>query len=189
MAICDKFWQIVDRAVRQRVEALLPLPDTTVAYVRFLPSASAVELTQPLENTDMADKIDLTLAGDALYGYLLRGVTFMNKAGNPVDPAPAADTVSVVSADDAIATGTYVGEGKIHIMANDNATPGSAVRLVVSADATGDQDDAWIDITIGADRFAAVNVGSATLEELTGPLTPPEPAITPVPTDPNADPA
>jgi hypothetical protein len=138
----------------------------------------------------MADKIDLTLAGDAVYGYLLSGVTFMNKAGNPVDPAPAADTVSVVSADDTIATGNYVGEGKIHIMPLDTATPGAAVRLVVSADATGDQDDAWIDITIGADRFAAVNVGSATLEELTAPLSPPsQPDPIVPPADPSADPA
>ena len=161
---CDRFWAIVQQEIRRRVEQCLPCPDNVPVGVR-LNNVTISELKQ--EYPTMATKeMSVTLSGDAPFGYMAEGLTFVNKAGNPVDPAPAADAVSVSSSDDTIATGSYVGDGKMVISVADTAAPGTMVDVTVSADATGTEDDAVFHITVGTDRLASVDLGGVVVREL-----------------------
>ena len=158
------FEEIVRAEVRRRVEMCLPCPDNTPVGVR-LNNVTITELKQ--EYPDMAIKeMAVTLSGDAPFGYMAEGLVFVNKAGNPVDPAPAADAVSVSSSDEAVASGAYLGDGKVLITVLDSAAIGAVADVTVSADATGTEDDAVFHITVGADRLASVDLGGVVVREL-----------------------
>lgn len=111
-------------------------------------------------------EMSVAMSGDAPFGYMAEGLMFVNKAGHPVDPAPAADAVQVTSSDETIGTASYLGDGKVLIMIADTSAPGSTVDITVSADATGTEDDAVFHVTVSADRMAAVDLGGVVVREL-----------------------
>ncbi len=164
MTICEKFWQIVRCEVRRRIEMLFPLPDRRV--VVDLSGLSIVENSTIPEIPPMpVQDASVTISGDAPFGYTAAGIAFVNKAGNPADPAP--NTVVVTTSDATVCGASYLGGGKLWLQPLDSAAQGATCVLTISANETGTDDDAHINVTIGADRVGAVDVGSLTVTENT----------------------
>lgn len=166
MTFCEQFWTIVRCEIRRRIEALLPLPDHCV--IVDLSRVTVTENTTQPENPPMATQdIAVSISGDAPFGYTADGITFVNKAGNPADPA--ANSVVVTTSDAAVCGASYLGGGKVWLQPLDSAAEGAVCTITISANETGTDDDARIAVTIGADRVGAVDVGGVTVTENAGP--------------------
>ena len=109
--------------------------------------------------------MNIEVSGDALFGYELTGIAFVNKAGAPADPA--LNTVLVETSDASICGASYLGGGRLWVQPLDSASVGATCTLTVSANETGTDDDGVISVTIGADRVGAVDLAGASITELT----------------------
>ena len=158
---CDRFWAIVQCEIERRVNELLPLPDRTV--VVDLSHVVVTENTTQPENPTMAQDIAVSVSGDAPFGYTAEGIAFVNKAGNPADPAP--NSVVVTTSDAAVCGASYLGGGKVWLQPLDSAAEGAVCTITISANETGTDDDARIAITIAADRVGSVDVANVTVTE------------------------
>ena len=112
-------------------------------------------------------EISVSLAGDAPDGYDFGPVEFINAAGHAVNPAPEVGTVEVTeSSGGSVISGVeYVGGGMFKCNTNDNSLPGDTADIVISANATGTDDDATIHVTITPDRVGVVNVDGVVFTE------------------------
>ena len=109
--------------------------------------------------------MNVSISGDAPFGYTAEGIAFVNHAGNPADPAP--NTVVVSTSDATVCGASYLGGGKVWLQPLDSAAVGATCVITISADETGTNDDAVMNITIAADRIGAVDLGAVTVTENT----------------------
>lgn len=155
----DHVLDIIRQEIRHRLEVILPTPDHS--YVVDFSSATISELEKsPMPTQTM----NIAVSGDAPFGYLLEGIAFVNKAGNPADPA--INSVVVDTSDAAICGASYIGGGRLWVQPLDSAAVGATFTLTVSANETGTDDDGVISGTISADRIGAVDLAGATITEL-----------------------
>ncbi len=113
-------------------------------------------------------ELPVNLSGDAPFGYEATGVAFVNKAGNPADPAVS--DVVVTTSDDTVCGAAYLGGGRVHLVPLDSAAVGATCTVTISANETGTEDDARFLVTIVADRVGAVTLDGVTVTEAIGPI-------------------
>lgn len=106
----------------------------------------------------------INISGDAPFGYLVEGITYDNRAGNQIDPAPDPTMITGTS-DDPSTTIVPLSGGRAWIKVNDAAPVGQVVNMTLSVDIAGTSDDAVITATYVADRPGAVNLAGATVTE------------------------
>ena len=151
--------------------------------VRFR-GPNIVELNQSVKDFLMSDNpnstVELGGPADTRHGYIIRGAIFTNNADHEFEPEPGtvAATLSAVDANnepvDIDLGGSvqrYVGQGRTFFNPDDNIPPGTRLKIVLSADATGTRDDGTIYWTVGPDRIGFTNVAGMSAEELTDPFT------------------
>jgi hypothetical protein len=146
--------------IRRWIEDNLPKPDC-----RVFVDLSAVIITENQELPHMATQdFDVTLSGDAPFGYTASGVSATNKSGVPVtDPA------TMATSDAAVCDAVWLGDGKVWLKPVDAAAAG-ATCVVSGSFVDGDTDDFRFNVTIGADRITTDVGGVAIVENDAAPV-------------------
>jgi hypothetical protein len=158
------FGDIFRQEVRCWLKDVLPRPDRRLSV--DLSRVSIHELKEPISMP--IQELAVNLSGDAPFGYEVTGIAFVNKAGNPADPAVA--DVVVTTSDDTVCGASYLGGGRAHLVPLDSAAVGATCTVTVSANETGTEDDARFLVTIVADRVGAVTLDGVTVAEATAPV-------------------
>lgn len=162
MNLTDILLEVVRQEVRRRIELCMPIPDR-----RYVVDFSHAKLTELKESPMPTQTMNIEVSGDAPFGYLLEGIAFVNKAGNPADPDP--NSVVVTTSDASVCGASFLGGGRLWVQPLDSAAVGATFTITVSANETGTDDDGVISGTIVADRVGAVDLAGATITELTAP--------------------
>jgi len=156
----DIIWAIVRAEIRRRVQELLPLPDR-----RLTVDFSHAKLSELKGSPMPTQTMNVSVSGDAPFGYLLEGVAFVNKAGAAADPDP--NSVVVSTSDAAVCGASFLGGGRVWLQPLDSAAVDATCTVTISANETGTEDDGVISVTIAADRVGAVDLAGASITELT----------------------
>lgn len=167
------FEAIVRDAVRERVAECIPCPDTRPAGVRFQSAGGFTELTQPPEIPPMLNKeISITKPADTMHGYASdEPVVIINRAGNPLDPQPPVESITVSVSDPAvIGEARLLSDRRVFFNPLDAALPGATADIRISAVETGEDDDAVIHYTVGEDRIGSAAVGEGFTELTEAPI-------------------
>lgn len=177
------FERILERVLERWVERCMPDPNRIVRG-GWGPNFRISERSTPLEDP-MTQTREAAGPADTKFGYDVAGIKWSNAAGNPVVVDPT--NVKMTSSNTDVVEGDagslkYLGNGMGWFMPKDSATEGAQVRLVWSADETGDKDDVILVFTVLADRLLGEADG-ITLTERTEALPVEEPPPPPPPVE------
>lgn len=125
------------------------------------------ELTEPPKELPMpVQTLAIDISGDAPFGYLVEGITYERRDGQPMNPAPDPSGIDGTSSDPGTSI-TALSGGRAWIQVDDASPVGTVAVLTLSFVAGTSTDDAVITVTYVADRPGAVNLAGVTVTEAT----------------------